>query len=376
MNNKLKVFTTFTGIGSPEIGLKYTGIDIELIGMSEVDKHAINAYDAIHGTQSKVVLIPSKEEMLDEIKSKNIAYNFSTGKSEIPRNIKDITKLYTSHMRNKNYGDIRLINEKTLPNFDLFTYSFPCKNISIAGEQAGLEKDSNTQSSLLWECERIIREKKPKFLLMENVKNLVGAKHIDNFKLWIKTLEDMGYNSYWKVLNCSDFMIPQNRERVMMMSVLKEFDKEDSVMPSGYRTEFCVNDFLDDTVDGKLYYEYDKYKTCDLSVKSKESNLIHIGNIDAKMHSNARVYDGVGYCPTLNSMNGGNRQPKIYTNGKVRRLSSLECWRLMGFSDEDYCKAKDIGELADSKLYERSGRGIAVPMLVEIFRVFLKDYIK
>jgi len=95
----------------------------------------------------------------------NIGYNFSTGDSEIPRHERDIEKLYQACVRNKNYGDIRLIDEKTLPNFDFFTYSFPCKNISVAGAQAGAEKDSDTQSSLLWECERIIRHKKPRYLM-------------------------------------------------------------------------------------------------------------------------------------------------------------------------------------------------------------------
>ena len=254
MNNTIKVFTSFTGIGSQEMALRNIGLDFEVVGISEVDRYAILAYDAIHNEQTEVDTT-SKEEMLEEIKNKNIAYNFSTNKSEIPRGLKDIKKLYDAHIRCKNYGDIRVIDENNLPDFDLFTFSFPCKSISVAGKQEGLVEGSNTQSSLLHECKRIISTKKPKYLLMENVKNLVGKNHIEEFEKLCDYLKDLGYNNYWVVLNGKDFGVPQNRERVIMISILKEFDNGYS-LPIGYKLTKSLTDILDINVDKKEFFEH------------------------------------------------------------------------------------------------------------------------
>lgn len=361
--SKVKVFSTFTGIGSPEMALRNIGCDYEVVGISEVDRHAIIAYDAIHNLSS-LVKVEASDYMVEEMREANIAYNFSTGKDEMPRGKKDILALYEAHKRSLNYGDIRLINASELPSFDLFTYSFPCKNISVAGEQSGLSKDSGTQSSLLWECERIIKEKKPRYLLMENVKNLVGNSHIDQFKEWIAVLSDLGYSSKYKVLNASDFGIPQNRERVMMVSVLGG-DCPD--LPIGKKTSNSVSMIAephDSVCKGLIYKEGMIVFKSDIKVL--HSQLNHVGNIDGKTHSNKRVYCSMGYSPTLNSMNGGNRQPKIMFSDCSRRLSPIECWRLMGFYDSDFRGVEKL--LPKSKLYERAGRGIAIPMLEEIFK--------
>ena len=107
--------------------------------------------------------------------------------------------------------------------------------------------------------------------------------------------------------------------------------------------------------------------------------MVQVGNLDNKTHANSRVYADAGLSPTLNSMNGGNRQPKILVrkNGlRVRKLTPLECWRLMGYLDDDFYKAKDIGELSNTKLYERAGRGIVVPMLESIFREWFPERIE
>lgn len=469
--DKLKVFESFSGVGSQAMALRNIGVDFEVVGISEVDKWALLAYDAIHNNQEGVE-IKTKEEMLEEIRRSNIAYNFSTGKSEIPKNENDIRRLYEAHIRSKNYGDITKINEKELPDFDLFTYSFPCKNISVAGQQAGLEEGSGTQSSLVWECRRIIREKMPKYLMMENVKNLVGKKHKPFFDLWCKTLEDLGYINYWKVLNGKNYNVPQNRERVIMISIRKDIDKEFE-MPLGREDNGVrLKDILENEVDSKYYIDseklifddkilkqlpligasrgryVDKDKTITkqhLEVNQKgvsnslttvqtdnlvveENKLIQVGMLNERGNeSNRRVYSEEGLSPTLNSMNGGNRQPKILCVGnvhpsgkgmngqvydsdglsptvttnkgeghkiliknkythiddtqdldkdyRIRKLTPLECWRLMGYTDEDFYKAKDVAKLSNSKLYERAGRGIVVPMLEDIFKNLFKEYI-
>lgn len=462
MNNKLKVFESFAGVGSQSMALRNIGVAYEVVGISEVDKWALLAYDSIHNN-NKQVENKTKEEMLEEIRASNIAYNFSTGKSEIPRSEKDIRKLYEAHIRSKNYGDITKINEKELPDFDLFTYSFPCKNISVAGQQAGLEEGSGTQSSLVWECRRIIECKKPKYLMMENVKNLVGKKHKPFFDLWCKTLEELGYINYWNVLNGKNYNIPQNRERVIMISIRKDLG-QDFEMPLGRADNgIRLKDVLENDVDTKYYIDssklifddkileklpligasrgryVDKEKTITkqhLEVNHRgicnslttvttdnlvveENKLIQVGMLNERGNeSNRRVYSEEGLSPTLNSMNGGNRQPKIMTTNvciddtqgfekdeegnvipriydgyapslralrsglktlerdfRVRKLTPLECWRLMGYTDEDFYKAKDIGGLSQSKLYERAGRGIIVPMLEDIFKELFKEYI-
>ena len=113
----------------------------------------------------------------------------------------------------------------------------------MAGKQDGLVKGSGTQSALLWECERIIRCKKPKYLLMENVKNLIGKRHIDEFNNWIDTLSDIGYTSYYKVLNGKDYKVPQNREGVIMISILD--NKQEYVFPNRSVLDITVKDILE-----------------------------------------------------------------------------------------------------------------------------------
>ncbi len=120
----------------------------------------------------------------------------------------------------RNLGDICKIDPAEVPDSDCLTYSFPCTNLSQAGKQEGFTKGSGTASSLLWECEKIIRAKRPQYLLMENVKALTQKKFMPEFQKWIDTLSDLGYDNYWQVLNAKDFGVPQNRERVFMVSIL------------------------------------------------------------------------------------------------------------------------------------------------------------
>lgn len=429
---KIRVFESFAGVGSQSMALRNIKCNYEVVGISEVDRYALLAYDAIHNEQIEVPTV-SKEDMLKEIKGKNIAYNFSTGKSEIPRNEKDIKKLYDAHIRSNNFGDIRLIDPNDLPEFDLFTYSFPCKNISVAGQQGGAEKGSGTQSALVWECKKIIDSKKPRYLMMENVKNLVGKKHKPVLDMWCSELEKLGYINILPTkgyLNGKDFGVPQNRERVIMISIRKDVINNFN-FPMGKDNGLRLRDVLEKNVDDKYYISKDKLiikdevlkhnpsigasrgryveengkkitkqhleinkqgisnslttvQTDNLVIEDK-NELIQVGMLNIKGNeSNRRVYADAGLCPTLNSMNGGNRQPKVLipqatkqatgNDFRIRKLIPLECWRLMGFSDEDFYKAKNIG-LADSKLYERAGRGIVVPMLEEIFKNLFYKYI-
>lgn len=387
MSKRLKVFEAFAGVGSQSMALRNIKCNYEIVGISDVDKYALIAYDAIHNNNEEIE-IKTKEEMLEEIKSKNIGYNFSTGKSEIPKKEEDIRKLYNAHIRNKNFGDIRLIDPNKLPDFNFFTYSFPCKNISVAGQQGGLEEGSGTQSSLIWECKKIIEVKRPEYLMMENVKNIIGKKHKPTLDMWCDILDKMGYINIFPekgYLNGKDFGVPQNRERVIMISIRKDVISNFK-FPKGKDSGIRLKDILEIDVDEKYYILKDKLiikEEALLHNNSTKNELIQVGMLNIKGNeSNRRVYFDTGLCPTLNSMNGGNRQPKVLISGnskfyddfKIRKLTPLECWRLMGFDDMDFYKSQEAG-LPNSKLYERAGRGIVVPMLEEIFKNLFSEYI-
>ena len=198
----IKVFEAFSGIGTQRMALKNLGIEHEVVAIAEIDKCALKSYEAIHG--------------------------------DCP-----------------NLGDISKIDPNDIPDHDLFTYSFPCQDISVAGKQKGLDINSGTRSGLLWECQKVIAAKKPKYLLMENVKNLVGKKHKHNFDKWLEWLEEFGYTNYWQILNAKDYGIPQNRERVFCISILEEH--EPYIFPEKRELTLRLKDILEDEVDEKFY---------------------------------------------------------------------------------------------------------------------------
>lgn len=196
----LKVLELFGGYGSQVLALENLGIEFES-DLCEIDKYAIQAYNQLHGETF-------------------------------------------------NWGDICSIDEKQLPYYDLITYSSPCQDFSVAGKQAGGDKGSGTRSSLLWECERIIRAVKPKYLLMENVKALTSKKFMPLFREWLRTLENMGYQNWWKVLNAKDYGVPQNRERVFVVSILGGGNYQ---FPEPIPLTKRLKDILEQNVDEKYY---------------------------------------------------------------------------------------------------------------------------
>lgn len=153
----------------------------------------------------------------------------------------------------RNLGDICKVDPNDVPDCDCLTYSFPCQDISNAGKQKGFEQGSGSRSSLLWECEKIIKVKRPKYLLMENVKALVQKKFMPEFQRWIDTLTDLGYSSYWKVLNAKDYGVAQNRERVFMVSILGEHQPYN--FPQPFELTKCVEDYMEPAEEiGEEYF--------------------------------------------------------------------------------------------------------------------------
>ena len=352
----LRVFEAFAGYGSQSIALRNLGIEYEVVAISEIDKYAIKAYEAIHG----------------------------------PTN---------------NLGDICKINPSDIPDHDLFTYSFPCQDLSVAGKQAGLGK--GTRSGLLYECEKIIEYCRPKYLLLENVKNLVGKKFKPQFEEWLSYLENLGYTNYWQVLNAKNYGVPQNRERVFVVSILGEHKPYE--FPKPIPLDKCIADILEDEVDEKYYI-------------NKPFNLVNKGHqaeLDIKgMDCIKRVYGTDKISPALTTMQGGLREPKILTlpciyasrgryidnsssegTGKpteqkfefntrgisntittvqkdnylveqtyrIRKLTPRECFRLMGMRDDDIDKIQAAG-ISNTQQYKMAGNSIVVNVLEAIFK--------
>ncbi len=156
----------------------------------------------------------------------------------------------------KNYGDICNINWDEVPDFDFMTYSSPCQDFSNAGKQAGGEKGSGTRSSLLWEVEKAVIAKRPKFLMMENVKALVSNKFLPLFQRWEQILAGYGYNNYCKVLNAKDYGIPQNRERIFVVSILDE--ERGFTFGDPFELKLRLKDMLEDKVDEKYYLDQER----------------------------------------------------------------------------------------------------------------------
>lgn len=398
--SKLRVLECFAGIGAASKALENLGIEHEIVDAVEIDKYAIKAFNAIHGT------------------------NFEP---------QDITKWDK---------DIEV---------DLLIHGSPCQDYSIAGLQAGGDKGSGTRSSLMYESVRIIEKLRPKYVIWENVKNLLSKKHRHNFDAYLETMEKFGYRNYYQVLDAQNYGVPQHRERVFTISILGGGDFQ---FPEPIPLEKKLKDVLEKEVDEKYYLSDDKAKMLKFSDISKTIrsggrgsldrhswDIVKVGDLDIKGQDQIkRVYDISGVSPTLSTMQGGNRQPKIieeptplqrevcdkaierglvvpndaieytYSNARlkeieqgyirkqnksnnqimstlktnpqqigvcvdepyrIRKLTPRECYRLMGFDDESFDRASKV--ISSTQLYKTAGNSIVVDVLMAIFKELFKD---
>lgn len=244
----LKVFESFAGYASQAMALRNAGIKYRSVGISEIDKYAIIAYDAVHGDKDVIIEPQTHGYMVEWLEKRSIGMNYKTGKNTLKKS--EVLPLYEACRRIKNQGNISLINPHEIEDIDLFTYSFPCQDISLAGNQKGLTKGEGTRSGLLWDCLEIIKIKRPYYLLMENVKNLIGKKFLPDFLEWCKELEDLGYENTYQVMNAKEHGVPQNRERVFMVSI---FAGDPVEFPSKEPLEIRLKDILETEVDEKYY---------------------------------------------------------------------------------------------------------------------------
>ena len=347
----LRVFEAFAGVGSQRMALKNLNIPHEVVGISEIDVDAIIAYAAICGVDLNKE-INMLDKVIDKIEKMRVGFDFKLGKSKIPRMSKVKKKqLANANEGIKNFGDISLINPHDLPDMDLFTYSFPCQDISVAGKMEGISE--GTRSGLLYECEKIIEAKRPKYLLLENVKNLVGKKFKKDFDNWLEYLESLGYKNYYQILNAKDYGIPQNRERIFAISILDKY--KEFKFPKPMRLEKMLKDILEENVDERYYIDTERAKNliqelyytkqleeqktpCDSTiVKPKALSIANcitarydsgiqnkqsigiavcerVGGLfdDEKgKHQAGSIWNKEGLSPTIDTMQGGYRQPCI-----------------------------------------------------------------
>lgn len=355
----LRVFEAFAGYGSQRMALRNIGIEFEVVGISEIEGDVILSYAAIHSDfleerEHIDDYIPEdKEEIISYLEEINVPLDYKTFENRAKK-LKS-SKLKDMYLANKlinNYGDIKVINPTTLPDFDLFTYSFPCQDISVAGYQCGLNENSGTRSSLLWECCKIIEAKRPKYLMMENVKNLVGKRHKENFLKFLDYLESLGYKNSWAVLNARDYGVPQNRERVFCISELGA--KRNFVFPEPIEMKFKLYDILEEDADERYYLKNNQ--VLDKPIEQEYSFCL-----------DSNYWKGT----TLQSFLEKNRRQlvtdKVNEDGQYvpRRLTPKETWRLMGVKEEDIEKASKL--ISQTSLYKQSGNSIVVPVLEAIF---------
>ena len=412
MENTYNLVEFFSGIGSQAKALKNLGVKVKTIGTCEWDLHAFIAYDAIHHSPelSADVAQMSKDDILKELESYTLS---NSGKEKMEfrilrsYSVDALRRIYAAIKRSRNFVDVSSLSGKNMPeNIDILTYSFPCQDLSNVGAfhgyNKGIDKDSGSRSSLLWQVGRILQEMKdngksmPRFLLMENVPTLLAERHRGNFETWISDLKKLGYESKHFHLNASDFGLPQNRPRLLMISVYVGMDedkrqkvldyfktkKEEHVVEdykrSIYYKKIAIKDLL------KINYNIKKYRleaeecTPNDTVSRREiwdenPQLVLPGNMINPQYSVIRTIT----TKQDRNPNSGNLyfDSGIPGRGTFRYLTPRECFLFMGFTDRDFDNVikrnpeihKNTKLFPRDKLIRMAGNSIPVKLLEGIF---------
>jgi len=351
----MRYFSTFTGIGGFELGIQQAYESLCNADGSEVGGGKKDS----QGDERQRLLTSEREDTCSpERPTGECASNLThkrplcVGYSEID---KYAVQIYEKHFPNhKNYGDITKINARDLPDFDFLVGGFPFQTFSIAGKRMGFEEARGT---LFFEIARIVKEKQPRLLLLENVKGLLSHNKGRTFRTIIVTLDELGYDCQWQVLNSKDHGVPQNRERVYIAGHLRGTPRPEVFPIEKSNSKNNLNKYENNTNNTNSVNSYRTYKTNNTNIFSSG-----IKQINQPKHSNDRVDSVVGISPTLNTMQGGMRQPfiKLTKGMQIRRLTPLECERLQGFPDNW------TGGISDTQRYKCCGNAVTVNVIKDI----------
>ena len=393
----MKIFSTFSGIGGFEIGIQ-------------------NAYrSSVGGEQKDTQRVDETGPGLLTSEGQNTrAENRRSG--ERPSNLADerplcvgfseidkyAIKVYERHFNGTpNYGDITKVNAEELPDFDCLVGGFPCQAFSIAGKRKGFE---DTRGTLFFDLARILRAKQPRLFVFENVKGLLNHDGGRTFKTIIQTIDELGYDCQWQVLNSKNYGVPQNRERVYIVGHLRGTPRPEVFPIAG---DGGADTRLPGHVSNTLTARYEGAQAVGTYIGESKLNAQEIRQLNNPTHSNDRVYDSDGISPTLNTMQGGNRQPKIVAqrgrynaDGKteqqleprsdsisntltavqkdnmviddvrIRRLTPIETERLQGFPDNWTAEGID-GAISDTQRYKMCGNAVTTNVVQAVFERIL-----
>ncbi|NFH49440.1 DNA cytosine methyltransferase [Clostridium sporogenes] len=311
----IQILELFGGIGAPRKALVNLGVPIKSIDYVEIDEKAVRSYNAIF--------------------NKDLAYKTQ---SVVGYNLRP----------------------------DILIHGSPCQDFSIAGHQKGADEGTETRSSLMWETINIITQMgkwKPKVVIWENVKNVLSKHMKHNFNRYLKELDKMGYTSNFDILNAMDFGLPQKRERVFTVSCLDGTLFNFNTLERKKASH--IKEFLEDI-------EEEKYIVTQPSmIKKINSNNGSFGG---------RVQVIKDFCTTITTkqMRCPNSGVIDLGNGKYRYLTELECWRLQGYSDEDFYNALSVHPGREGKLngalYKQAGNSIPIPILEAIFKQIIGEW--
>lgn len=400
----MRIVSLFSGIGAFEKSFKRQGYKHEVVAFSEIDKWAIESYSAIHGIS-----------------------------------------------KDKNLGDVSKIKSEEIPDAELVTYGFPCQDISIAGKGKGIVH-GETRSGLLYEAMRVIEDKRPRYAIAENVKNLTSKRFKEDFEAMLKELEELGYNNYWQVLNASEHGIPQARERVFIVSIRKDIDQGMFEFEKPQELKLRFIDLLDKEVEEKYYIDNERVSELLQTIEEKELHKLEHDKIkqggsrqpmvvcamrgryneDGKVEQQIEIqkkpvsntittvtkdnliidkkvkvreatkkgYDIAEVGDSINisfpksktrrgrvgkevaqTLDTSCEQATLTEDYRLRKITPLECWRLMGFTDEDYWKARRAlekefyngNDRSNSQMYKQAGNSIVVDVLDGIIKKIMEN---
>lgn len=405
----IRLIELFAGYGSQYLALKYLGANAKHYKICEWAAKSIQAYNDLH--------IQDYFDYSDDLSDDNILkvlvelgvsinYNEPATREQLKR--QNFRKIYNNIIATNNLVNIQNAKGEDFKIVDkdqydyIMTYSFPCQDLSLAGKGKGMA-DTSTRSGMLWEVERILNELKelnqlPQILLMENVPQVHGMDNVEYFNKWQLALEKLGYKNYFQDLIATDYGIPQTRNRCFMISILGYYSY---TFPKPIPLKLKLKNLLEDEVDEKYYLSNKMIKFFIHNEKKQKENgngfkfNVSDGNVIAKTittRAGNRMDDNfiIGtyqYSKSDKFMQGRERlqlgkeisdtlqtTPKegiCYNNLKIRKLTPLECFRLMGVKDEDYYKVAK--NQSNSSLYHLAGDSIVVDVLMAIFKEMIEQ---